>query len=208
MILSDNDIITAVARDVVDLDPWRLGQLNPASYDLTLGPELLVAEWAPPWSSPYGRLTAQPLDLADVASQPPYLKPVNLRYQHADGDAQTRPYTMQPGEFLLASTVERVTLPTTVAARVEGKSSLARVGLSVHVTGGFIDPGFSGQITLEMVNMLHRPLILHAGMRIAQIAFMLMNGAVVKSYARSGRYQNQSGPTLSRFKIEKGNPAK
>lgn len=193
MILSDQRIGEAVKQGRIDIDPWREDQLNPASYDLTLAPELMVAEWAPPWSKP-SSVHLQPLNLADVTRQPPYLRPHVLQLG--------RPYIIEPGEFLLASTVERVTLSSHLAARVEGKSSLARVGLAAHVTGGFIDPGFEGNITLEVVNMLHRPLMLHPRMRIAQIAFTPVLGGVTAPYGRTGRYQGQTGPTPSRYRME------
>lgn len=200
MILSDSGIIKAVAEELIEVDPWRVDQINPASYDVTLAPELMVPEFSPMLSRRNQAVQARWLDLADVAKQPPYLHEVTMRNEH---DGTLHPYLIEPGEFLLASTVERITLGGQTAARIEGKSSLARVGLAVHVTGGFIDPGFSGQITLEIVNMLHRPLMLHAGMRIAQVAFLPVMGEVVKPYSRTGRYNNQTGPTLSRFRVDR-----
>lgn len=193
MILSDSAIEDSRANGRLDIKPYDRAQLNPASYDLRLGPELLAAEWKPSWRRP-DAITVKPLDLRDVAGQPDYLRPLVLE--------PGRPYLLEPGEFVLASTAERVQLGIATAGRVEGKSSLARVGLAVHVTGGFIDPGFSGQITLEIANLLHRPLTLYAGMRIAQIAFSPTIGVVVQPYGEVGHYQDQTGPTLSRYRLD------
>lgn len=193
MILSDTEIEREIELDSIDIKPFTVQQLNPASYDLRLGPELLVAEWSPSWSRPKA-IPVHPLDLRAVSGQPDYLRSLVLDEQ--------QPYLLEPGEFLLACTAETVTLSRAMAGRVEGKSSLARVGLAVHVTGGFIDPGFSGQITLEIANLLHRPLTLYAGMRIAQIAFTPVLGRVRAPYGVTGHYQNQVGPTLSRYKLD------
>lgn len=166
------------------IDPFSASQVNPASYDLTLYPRLKVAHAVED--------QRVPLDLRDVNGE--YLSDLKLYGQ--DG------YTLKPGEFVLGSTVEYIELGNDVAARVEGKSSLARMGLAVHVTGGFIDPGFRGQITLEIVNLFHRPLIIYPNMRIAQIAFSPIKGEVESSYARVGHYQGQQGPTLSRYRTD------
>lgn len=193
MILSDTRIMQAVEEGRIELDPMQPGQLNPASYDLTLAPELLVPEFTPWVAARNKGLHLQPLNLRDVPDQPDYLQPFTM--------GNDRAYIIEPGEFILGSTVEHVTLPDSIAARVEGKSSLARVGLAVHVTGGFIDPGFEGNITLEMVNLLHRPLMLYPRMRVAQIAFIPVNGEVRSTYGKVGHYQRQAGPTLSRYRI-------
>ncbi len=184
MILSDTMINLS---DDVAITPYDPDQLNPASYDLRLSDQLMIGSYMGDLSSLQG-----PIDLADLPDD--YL----THHQIPEG----RSYTLYPGEFILGCTSERVTLPGSLAARVEGKSSLARVGLAVHVTGGFIDPGFDGQITLEIVNLFNRPLCLHPGMRIAQIAFMMIMGNVGKSYAVTGHYQGQTGPTLSRYRMD------
>jgi dCTP deaminase len=196
VILSDDAIGQAIEDDQVSIDPFNVGQLNPASYDLRLGPELLVAEWTPSNSRWTAGIRTAPLDLRAVSGQADYLLPIEPLEQ--------QPYLLEPGEFVLASTAETVRLSRRVAGRVEGKSSLARVGLAVHVTGGFIDPGFQGQITLEIANLLHRPLTLYAGMRIAQIAFTPVAGRVRSAYGSgsTGHYQHQTGPTLSRYRLD------
>ena len=109
-------------------------------------------------------------------------------------------YLMRPGEFLLGSTYEQVHVPEDMAARFEGKSSLGRLGLFTHVTAGFIDPGFSGHITVELYNCLPVPLVIYPGMKIGQICFMQMNAAAAAPYGsgtNQNRYQNQRGPTAS-----------
>lgn len=190
MTYTDEMLATAYGSGAFWVEPWSDDQVNPASYDLRLGKELRVR---PSYGEALdGEWSAVPLDLALLNEHGEYLEP--RRMEHA--------YVMEPGEFLLASTEETVYLDPTLVGRVEGKSSLARVGLAVHVTGGFIDPGFRGQITLEMANLLHRPLVLRPGMRIAQIAISNVFGRVAKPYAKTGHYQGQAGPTLSRYKID------
>lgn len=113
----------------------------------------------------------------------------------------TRGYTLLPGEFLLGCTIETIALPVQLAARFEGKSSLARRGLASHITAGFIDPGFTGQITVELSNVSQQKIILTAGMRIGQVCFMRMSTTPSGAYGdpRFGsHYQGQQGPTLSR----------
>jgi dCTP deaminase len=109
---------------------------------------------------------------------------------------------LYPGQFALASTVESLTLPPDIVARVEGRSSLGRLGLLIHSTAGFVDPGWHGQITLELSNMASWEIILHPGMRVGQIAFERLDRAAQRCYgnpALRSRYQGQSGPTESRY---------
>lgn len=186
LIFADTEIVHARISGSVRLEPFRPDQLNPASYDLRLSRDLRVRP-------DYGTAgSSQPLDLQGINGDE-YLEPLRI----SDG------YVMEPGEFLLAATQEVVALDRWTVGRVEGKSSLARVGLAVHVTGGFIDPGFHGQITLEMANLFHRPLVLRRGMRIAQIAFSPVQGEVAHPYADNGHYQYQTGPTLSRYQFDR-----
>ena len=110
-------------------------------------------------------------------------------------------FVLHPGEFVLASTYEAVTLPDDVAARLEGKSSLGRLGLLTHSTAGFIDPGFSGHVTLELSNMATLPIKLWPGMKIGQLCFFRLTSATEFPYGSEkygSRYQNQRGPTASR----------
>ena len=115
--------------------------------------------------------------------------------------AADEPFVLHPGEFVLGSTYERVTLPDDVAARLEGKSSLGRLGLLTHSTAGFIDPGFSGHVTLELSNTATMPILLYPGMKIGQLCFFQLSSPARAPYgqgASGSRYQGQRGPTASR----------
>ena len=116
----------------------------------------------------------------------------------ADGDA----FMLHPGEFALGSTLERVAVPDDMVARVEGKSSLGRLGLLIHSTAGFIDAGFDGHITLELSNVANLPITLYPGMKIGQVSFMMMTTPADKPHgkgAKGSKYQGQRGPTPSRY---------
>ena len=111
-------------------------------------------------------------------------------------------FMLHPGEFVLGSTLERVAVPTDLVARVEGKSSLGRLGLVIHSTAGFIDAGFDGHVTLELANLANLPITLYPGMKIGQISFMKMTSPAEKPYgsgAKGSKYQGQRGPTPSRY---------
>lgn len=180
-VLSDSAIHEAMKEGHLDIEPFHDANLGPASYDLSLHP--VIGEVRFP----------RVIDLANIGG--PHMVELNMQ----PGGFEDGDYDLLPGEMILASTIETVRLETCLAARVEGKSSLARLGLMVHVTGGFIDPGFEGQITLEMVNLSGSIVRLHPGILIAQIAFMPVVGKVRRSYAITGRYQNQQGPTGSLY---------
>jgi len=113
-----------------------------------------------------------------------------------------KPFILHPGEFVLGQTLEKVTLPNDLVARLEGKSSLGRLGLLIHSTAGFVDSGFSGNLTLELSNVANLPITIYEGMPIGQISFMRMDGPVEKPYgsgATGSKYQGQAEPTPSRF---------
>ena len=112
------------------------------------------------------------------------------------------PFILHPGEFVLGQTFERVTLPDDLVARLEGKSSLGRLGLLIHSTAGFVDSGFSGNLTLELSNVANLPITIYHGMPIGQISFMRMDGPVERPYGSQetgSKYQGQAEPTPSRF---------
>ena len=112
------------------------------------------------------------------------------------------PFILHPGEFVLGSTRERVALPDDLVARLEGKSSLGRLGLLIHSTAGFIDPGFDGHVTLELSNVANLPITIYEGMKIGQISFMKMTEAAAKPYGSGelgSKYQGQRGPTASQY---------
>lgn len=112
------------------------------------------------------------------------------------------PLILHPGEFLLGSTLEKITLPNDLVARLEGKSSLGRLGLLIHSTAGFVDAGWDGHLTLELSNVANLPITIYAGMKIGQISFLQMTTAADKPYGSDGlksKYQGQWGPTPSRY---------
>jgi len=115
------------------------------------------------------------------------------------------PFVIRPGKFCLGSTVESITLPDDIVARVDGKSSLGRLGLLVHATAGYVDPGWTGRLTLELSNQSQMPIALYYGMRIAQISFLRLSTPVDRPYGSPGlgsKYQGQTGPTPSRISEE------
>ena len=116
----------------------------------------------------------------------------------ADGE----PFILHPGEFVLGSTLERVALPDDLVARLEGKSSLGRLGLLIHSTAGYVDPGWDGYLTLELSNVANLPITIYPGMKIGQISFFQMTTAAEHPYgseAKGSKYQGQRGPTPSRY---------
>lgn len=187
MILPDHQI-EYIARDGC-IDPYDPEMLQPSSYDLKLGNSFLTPFRAKDmkalginWIDPFAQRTI------DAAF---------LRFTVQDGE----PLPLAPGQFLLGSTKERVKVPTNLVCRLEGKSSLGRLGLAVHITAGYIDPGFEGNITLEMVNFLPIPIMLTPGMPIAQIGFIEMSDTPSKPY--QGRYQGDRGAVQSKYGIKK-----
>lgn len=179
--LSDGQIRDGVVTGELGITPYSNLHLNPASYDLTLDPRIRTIDF-----------TNEPLDVQEIESG--YTTAVSM-----DDDG----YVLWPGEFILASTIERITLGHNLAARIEGKSSLGRIGLAVHITAGFFDPGWDGECTLEMVNHLPRPIRIRPGMRVAQMAFFRMGRSPEKGYEIRGHYQGQTGPTESTYRMSR-----
>ena len=175
--LSDLDILRALRSGQIALDPFNADRLQPASVDLTLGDSI--------------RRPAQEVDSIDVACVPHGHTTIE---EPVDGA-----FLLGPGQVALGFTAEVVTIGRRHVARVEGKSSLARLWLSVHVTGGFIDPGFSGHVTLEIVNMAPWSISLRPGMPICQVAFDALDGPPTRTYEQTGRYQGQRQATESRY---------
>jgi dCTP deaminase len=119
--------------------------------------------------------------------------------------APDEPFVIQPGTFFLGSTVETISLPDDIVARVDGKSSLGRLGLLVHATAGYVDPGWRGRLTLELSNQSQMPIALYYGMRVAQISFLRLSSPVDRPYGSpelGSKYQGQTGPTASRISRE------
>lgn len=177
MLLSDTDIDQARHDGDLSIEPWRPSALQPSSVDLHLGSQLLVPS--------YG------VRVIDVARVP---------VPHTTRETMVQ-HKLHRGDFVLGCTVETVTVGDSLAGVVEGISSLGRLGLMVHVTAGFIDPGFSGQITLEIVNCAPWHIVLRAGMRICQIAFQPLRSPARQQYGTRGHYQHQSGPVESRYRM-------
>jgi len=181
MLLSDRDILAEVDANRVVLDPWDPELLQPSSIDVRLDRYFRVFN-----NSQYTHI--------DPARQQDDLTTL---VEPKDHD----PFVLHPGEFVLGSTLEVVTLPDDLAGRLEGKSSLGRLGLLTHSTAGFIDPGFTGHITLELSNVANLPITLWPGMKIGQLCLFRLSSAAEHPYgsAQSGsRYQGQRGPTPSR----------
>lgn len=181
MLLSDLHLREAIDGGRLGIDPFDEAMLQPASVDVRLDDRFLVFE---------GHRHAC---IDPSVEQEDLLRPVRV-----EGG---RPFVLHPGEFVLGSTLERVSLPDTLAARLEGKSSLGRLGLITHSTAGFIDPGFEGHVTLELANIAPLPIKLWPGMKIGQICVFALSSPAEYPYGsevRGSRYQGQRGPTASR----------
>ena len=181
MLLSDRDIQAEVAAGRVRLDPYDAAMIQPSSIDVRIDRYFRLFD-----NHKYGFI--------DPAVDQPDL----TRMVEVDGE---EPFVLHPGEFVLGSTYELVTLPDDVAARLEGKSSLGRLGLLTHSTAGFIDPGFSGHVTLELSNVATLPILLWPGMKIGQMCFFRLSSPSEQPYGTGtagSRYQGQRGPTASR----------
>jgi dCTP deaminase len=181
MLLSDRDIRAEVDSGRVVLEPYDEAMVQPSSVDVRLDRYFRVFE-----NHRYPHIDP-------AAEQPDLTRMVTT--------ADEEPFVLHPGEFVLASTYEVVTLPDDVAARLEGKSSLGRLGLLTHSTAGFIDPGFSGHVTLELSNVATLPIMLWPGMKIGQLCFFRLSSPSEHPYGSSrygSRYQGQRGPTPSR----------
>jgi len=181
VLLSDRDIQAEIEAKRIVIEPYDEALLQPSSIDFRLDRYFRVFE--------------------------------NHRYPHIDPAAdqsdltrvvepeRDEPFILHPGEFVLGSTLEVVTLPDDLAARVEGKSSLGRLGLLTHATAGFVDPGFSGHVTLELANVATLPIKLYPGMKIGQLCFFRLSSPAEHPYGSAkygSRYQGQRGPTPSR----------
>ena len=181
MLLSDRDILSEIDAKRVALDPFDEAMVQPSSVDVRLDRFFRVFE-----NHKYPHI------------DPMQDQPDLTRQVEPDGE---EPFILHPGEFVLGSTLELVTLPDDLAARVEGKSSLGRLGLLTHATAGFVDPGFSGHVTLELANVATLPIKLYPGMKIGQFCFFRLSSPSEHPYGSEkygSRYQGQRGPTPSR----------
>jgi dCTP deaminase len=181
VLLSDRDIRAEVDAGRLAVEPWDPSLVQPSSVDVRLDRFFRVFN-----NSQYTHIDpAQQQDELTALVEP-------------EADA---PFVLHPGEFVLGSTLEVVTLPVDLAGRLEGKSSLGRLGLLTHSTAGFIDPGFTGHITLELSNVANLPITLWPGMKIGQLCLFRLSSAAEHPYGSAvygSRYQGQRGPTQSR----------
>ena len=177
MVLSDRSIREQLAAGRLVIDPWDEEMLQPSSVDVRVDADFRVFH-----NNRRAHIDVKEPndDLTEVVSI-------------TDGEA----FILHPGEFVLGSTLERVALPDDLVARLEGKSSLGRLGLLIHSTAGYVDPGFDGMITLELSNVARLPISIYPGMPIGQISFQQLTTPVDRPYR--GKYQGQRGPTASSY---------
>lgn len=181
MLLSDRDILAEIKSGRVSCEPFHEAMIQPSSVDVRLDKYFRVFE-------------NHKYSVIDPSIEQSEL----TREVIAEGDEA---FILHPGEFVLASTYEVITLPDDIAGRLEGKSSLGRLGLLTHSTAGFIDPGFSGHITLELSNVANLPVKLFPGMKIGQLCLIKLSSPADHPYGSEkygSRYQGQRGPTASR----------
>ena len=182
MILSDRSIREALDAGRIVIDPFDPNTVQPSSVDLRLGNEFLV----------FRNHTRALIDVRERLDD--LTEPVKV-----DDDGV---FLLHPGEFVLGSTHERIGVPDDMVGRLEGKSSLARLGLLIHSTAGFVDAGFDGYLTLELSNVATLPITLYPQMKIGQISFLQMSTAADNPYGGGelgSKYQGQSGPTPSQY---------
>ena len=182
MILSDHDIREAIASGAVGIEPFEPDDVQPSSVDLHVDRYFRTFHNA---RHPFIDVKKPMDDLTEL---------VEVREDEA--------FILHPGEFVLGSTREYVRLPHDLVARLEGKSSLGRLGLLIHSTAGYVDPGFEGHLTLELSNVANLPITIYPGMRIGQISFFRLSSPADNPYGSSkigSKYQGQRGPTPSRY---------
>ena len=182
MVLSDRTIRAEIEAGRISVDPYDASLVQPSSIDVRVDRRFRVFRNS---RYPY-------IDVRQAMEE--LTEPVEV----TGGEA----FILHPGEFVLGQTLEQVTLPDDLVARLEGKSSLGRLGLLIHSTAGFVDPGFSGNLTLELSNVANLPITIYEAMPIGQISFMRMDGPVERPYgsdAMGSKYQGQGEPTPSRF---------
>jgi dCTP deaminase len=182
MVLSDRTIRRLLEEGRIGIDPYEESLLQPSSVDVRVDRYFRVFRNA---RYPYIDVKQEMEDLTELVE--------------IDGDD---PFILHPGEFVLCSTLERVTLPDDLGARLEGKSSLGRLGLLIHSTAGFIDPGWDGHVTLELSNVANLPITIYYGMKIGQLSFVQLSEPAESPYGSAqlgSKYQGQAGPTPSKY---------
>jgi dCTP deaminase len=183
MVLSDRTIRRLLGEGRIGIDPFEEELVQPSSVDVRVDRLFRVFR-----NSRY--------PFIDVK------EPMEDLTELVDVSDSEQPFILHPGEFVLGSTLERITLPDDLVARLEGKSSLGRLGLLIHSTAGFIDPGWDGHVTLELSNVANLPITIYVGMKIGQLSFVQLTEAAERPYgaaALGSKYQGQAGPTPSRY---------
>jgi dCTP deaminase len=183
MVLSDRSIREEIAAGRIVIDPFDEALVQPSSVDVRVGSAFRVFRNS---RYPYIDVKEPMEDLTELV-------------EVSDDD---QPFILHPGEFVLGSTLERIRLPDDLVARLEGKSSLGRLGLLIHSTAGFIDPGWDGHVTLELSNVANLPITIYFGMKIGQLSFVQLTEPAETPYgagALGSKYQGQQGPTPSRY---------
>ncbi|HWH36692.1 MAG TPA: dCTP deaminase [Candidatus Limnocylindrales bacterium] len=181
-VLSDRDIRAAMQAGRIRIDPYDTACLQPSSVDLHLDGDFRVFRNN---RYPYIDVRAPQPDLTELVSI-----------------VDDEPFILHPSEFVLGQTLEWIELPDDLVARLEGRSSLGRLGLLIHSTAGYVDPGWKGNLTLELSNVANLPIALYRGMSIGQISFLKMSSPVERPYGSrelGSKYQGQSSPTASQF---------
>jgi dCTP deaminase len=179
-VLADRDIAAALAAGRIKIEPYDAADLQPSSVDLHLDCSFRVFRNN---RYPYIDVRAPQPELTELLSV-----------------ADDEQFVLHPGEFVLGQTLEWVELGNDLVARLEGKSSLGRIGLLIHSTAGYVDPGWKGKLTLELSNVANLPIALYYGMKIGQISFLTMSSSVDRPYGSEGlgsKYQGQAEPTES-----------
>ncbi len=182
MILSDRTIRESIAAGRIVIDPFDPVDIQPSSVDLRLDR----------WFRVFRNHTVGHIDVKQNLEELTELVEI----------APDGVFMLHPGEFVLGSTLERIRLPDDLVGRIEGKSSLGRLGLLIHSTAGFVDAGWDGQLTLELSNVANMPITLYPGMKIGQISFMVMTSPADRPYGSAdvgSKYQGQVGPRPSRY---------
>jgi dCTP deaminase len=181
VVLSDVSIRRLLDEDRIGIDPFDESLMQPSSLDVRVDRYFRVFRNS---RYPYIDVKQEQEELTELV------------------EIEEEPFILHPGEFVLGSTLERVRLPDDLVARLEGKSSLGRLGLLIHSTAGYVDPGWKGNLTLELSNVANLPIALYHGMRIGQISFFRMSSPVERPYGSPelrSRYQGQREPTASAF---------
>ena len=181
MVLSDHTIKEEIAKGRIIVDPLGEGCIQPAIVDVHLDSQLLVFRNS---RRAFINVREEQSDLTEMVE--------------IEGDM---PFMLHPGEFVLGSTLENIELPGDLVARLEGKSSLGRIGLLIHSTAGYVDPGWKGHLTLELSNVANLPVTLYYGMKIGQISYVRLTHPADNLYGSSAlgsKYQGQTEPTASR----------